>query len=583
VGTARQSLVWKLILPVPVAIGALIVGACWFIPHWVEQNAVERATVSAQQTIGIFRTLRAYYTESVVSRLVPSGRAKAMVDYHNVDGGIPLPATFIYDMSARLEKEDTRIRLFSAYPFPNRKDRKLDPFQEEAWRYLHNNPEGIFTRQETINGQATLRVALPDRMVAQTCVDCHNSLADSPKRDWKIGDVRGVLEVDAAIDADLARGRALSNTLLAILGAGGVLLALIATLMARGVSRPLLSLADAMRKLAAGDKAALKLDVHRRDEIGAMAEALSVFHQNALEVERLEQEQQRVREESDAERRAAQRSIVDQFRTRVLKVIEDVANAAERVRMTAESLGAATSDLGRRAVAVAAAADQASANVQAIAAGAEELSRSIDGIARQTGESNTAAADAVSEAQRTDGSMKSLSETAQKIGQVVSLISEIASQTNLLALNATIEAARAGEAGKGFAVVASEVKSLANQTAKATEDITGQVRGVQDATQGAASAIGGIGRRLTAINEVTTSIAAAVEEQGAATRGIAKNAQQAAAGAADVSANIRGIHEAAEQSNTATAQFREVTRSLAENAQRLREDTEAFLKQLQAG
>jgi methyl-accepting chemotaxis protein len=73
------------------------------------------------------------------------------------------------------------------------------------------------------------------------------------------------------------------------------------------------------------------------------------------------------------------------------------------------------------------------------------------------------------------------------------------------------------------------VKSLANQPAKATEDITGQVRGVQDATQGAASAIGGIGRRLTAINEVTTSIAAAVAQQGTATHGIAQNAQQAAA------------------------------------------------------
>jgi methyl-accepting chemotaxis protein len=580
---ARKSFAWKLILSVPAMIGALMIAAFWLIPHWLEQNAIERATASARQTIGIFRTLRAYYTEAVVSRLVPGGHAKAMVDYHNVGGAIPLPATFIYDMSARLEKEDTRVRLYSAYPFPNRKDRTLDPFQEEAWRHLNSNPEGIFTRQETLNGQPVLRVALPDRMVAQTCLDCHNSLPNSPKKDWKIGDVRGVLEVDAAIGADLAQGRALSNTLLAILGGSGVLLSLIAAFMARGVSRPLLRLADAMRRLAAGDKAALKLDVNRRDEIGAMTEALAVFHRNALEVDRLQEEQQRLRDQSETERKAAQRSVVDQFRTRVLKVIEEVASAAERVRATAESFGATTGDLGRRAVAVAAAADQADSNVQAIAAGIEELSRSIDGIAQQTGESNAASTDAVNQAQRTDSSMKSLSETAQKIGQVVSLISEIASQTNLLALNATIEAARAGEAGKGFAVVASEVKSLANQTAKATEDITGQVRSVQDATQGAASAIDGIGRRLTAINEVTTSIAAAVEEQGAATRGIAKNAQQAAAGAADVSANIRGIHQAAEQSNTATAQFLEVTRSLADNAQRLRDDTERFLMQLQAG
>ena len=192
--TARKSFTWKLILPVPVMIGTLMLGAFWFIPHWVEQNAVERATASARQTIGIFRTLRAYYTESVVSRLVPSGHAKALVDYHNVEGGIPLPATFIYDMSARLEKEDTRLRLYSAYPFPNRQDRTLDLFQEEAWRYLNSNPEGIFTRQETLNGQPVLRVALPDRMVAQTCVDCHNSLADrrkSRRHHGRAGPARG--------------------------------------------------------------------------------------------------------------------------------------------------------------------------------------------------------------------------------------------------------------------------------------------------------------------------------------------------------------------------------------------------------
>ncbi len=72
-----------------------------------------------------------------------------------------------------------------------------------------------------------------------------------------------------------------------------------------------------------------------------------------------------------------------------------------------------------------------------------------------------------------------MAEAAQKIGEVVTLINAIAGQTNLLALNATIEAARAGEAGKGFAVVASEVKNLAMQTAKATEEIGGQVRAIQ--------------------------------------------------------------------------------------------------------
>jgi methyl-accepting chemotaxis protein len=434
-----------------------------------------------------------------------------------------------------------------------------------------------------LGGQPVVRVATPDRMVAQTCVNCHNTLAQSPKKDWKLGDVRGVLEVDTVISAELARGHDLSNTLLAILVGSGVLLGLIGLVTARGVSRPLLRLADAMRRLAAGDKTVVALGAKRHDEIGAMTEALEVFYHNAREVDRLQDEQQHLRKQAETERKEALHSIIDQFRARVVSVIEQVVVAADRVRGTAEGLGATTDNLGRQAIALASASEQAASNVQAIAAGAEELSRSIDQIAHQTANSTGAATEAVAEAHRTDSSMLSLTDTAQKIGHVVSLISEIASQTNLLALNATIEAARAGEAGKGFAVVASEVKSLANQTAKATEDITAQVRGIQEATQGAATAIGGIGRRLTAINEVATSIAAAVEEQGAATRGIAENAQQAVAGAADVSGSIRAINQAAEDSGAATAQFLEVTRTLAGNAQKLREDTEGFLAQLQAG
>jgi len=119
---------------------------------------------------------------------------------------------------------------------------------------------------------------------------------------------------------------------------------------------------------------------------------------------------------------------------------------------------------------------------------------------------------------------------AQKIGDVVALITDIADQTNLLALNATIEAARAGDAGKGFAGVASEVKNLANQTAKATEEISIHITGIQQSSQESVTAIDGIGSTIGNINEVASAIAAAVEEQGAATQEIARDVEQAARG-----------------------------------------------------
>ena len=118
-----------------------------------------------------------------------------------------------------------------------------------------------------------------------------------------------------------------------------------------------------------------------------------------------------------------------------------------------------------------------------------------------------------------------LAEGASKIGEVVSLNNDIASQTNLLALNATIEAARAGEAVKGFAVVATEIKSLADQTAKATEEIIGQINEIQAATSDAVEAIATIGETIRSVDDISSSIAAAVEEQGASTREIAQSIQ----------------------------------------------------------
>src|SRR3546814_15358793 len=143
-----------------------------------------------------------------------------------------------------------------------------------------------------------------------------------------------------------------------------------------------------------------------------------------------------------------------------------------------------------------------------------ELSPSIAEISRQVSQSAEIAGKAVIDAERTNVQVQGLADAAQKIGEVVSLITDIASQTNLLALNATIEAARAGEAGKGFAVVASEVKNLANETAKATDEITGQIAGIQPATRDAVAAPQSISETIGQINEIATTIASAGEEQG---------------------------------------------------------------------
>ena len=151
----------------------------------------------------------------------------------------------------------------------------------------------------------------------------------------------------------------------------------------------------------------------------------------------------------------------------------------------------------REMSAVRGAAELAARGIQEVASASEQLSASIGEIAVQVARSAESARQAAAESKRTDESVEELANAAGRIGDVVRLIGDIAAQTNLLALNATIEAARAGDAGRGFAVVAGEVKNLAAQTARATEEIGGQIAAMrrQRAARGSRHWHGGRGDR----------------------------------------------------------------------------------------
>ena len=262
---------------------------------------------------------------------------------------------------------------------------------------------------------------------------------------------------------------------------------------------------------------------------------------------------------------------------RVQEVVGVVASAATEMQSSAQTMSSSAEETARQSQAVAAASEEATVNVQTVASAAEEMSNAIAEISRQVSQSTEISGRAVAEASKTNETVEGLSEAAQKIGDVVQLISDIAEQTNLLALNATIEAARAGEAGKGFAVVASEVKSLAQQTAKATEDISNQIGGIQTETNGAVEAIGNIGKTIEEISEIATAIASAVEEQSAATQEIARNCQEAARGNQEVSSNIAGVNAAADESGKSSSQVLEAAQELAKQGETLKGEIEKFM------
>jgi methyl-accepting chemotaxis protein len=348
-----------------------------------------------------------------------------------------------------------------------------------------------------------------------------------------------------------------------------------------GVTRPIAGMTAAMTRLASRDWTTEVPALGSKDEIGAMAKAVSVFKENGIAGDRL-QEEQRQEQEVKARRAEALAAAVADFEKAASSIVKTVSSASTELQSSAQSLSATAEEGSRQATAVAAASEQASSNVQTVATAGEELSSSIAEISRQVSQSTRIAGHAVEQAGKTDSKVQSLADAAVKIGEVVSLINDIAAQTNLLALNATIEAARAGEAGKGFAVVASEVKSLANQTAKATEEIGQQISGIQDATKESVEAIKVIGKTIAEVNEIATTIAAAVEEQGAATQEIARNVQQAAKGTQEVSANIAGVTQAAGETGAAATQVLSASKELAQQSEMLRQQVDTFLARVRA-
>ena len=350
----------------------------------------------------------------------------------------------------------------------------------------------------------------------------------------------------------------------------------------RRLSQPLVRLTAQMGQIATGDLNVAVTMTGRQDEIGAMARTVEVFRDGMVERKRLLADQQGAAERSADERKAALAKMADGFDQQVGGVVGAMSSASAQMEATANTMSGTAGRTQQQADAARQAAGQVGLTVDSVAAAAEELSASITEISRQVAQSSQITSQAVADTQRTDAIVRTLAEEADKIGRVVGLISSIAGQTNLLALNATIEAARAGDAGKGFAVVASEVKNLASQTARATEEISGQIVHIQSATQEAVQAIRGITGTIETISGIATSIASAVKQQGNASAEIARNVNQTAAATGEVNSFIGGVSESATETEDAAQNVVRDAASLSRQAAMLASQLNQFVAGVRA-
>jgi methyl-accepting chemotaxis protein len=518
------SLFWKLAIPVIALFTLTIIGLGFYIPTEIKERAVEGATSASKQTATQFKVLRKYYVQNILKKVKAGSNMKPAINHKGDPNAFPLPATMIHDLSDLLKNEGTTVNLYSAYPFPNRKSRVLDSFQKEAWDFLVKNPKNVFVKETVKDGKEIVRVAVADTMVADACVNCHNSHPDTPRAGWKLGDVRGILEINSDISEQVTASAVTGSKIMFVLA--GVMLFIIAAIFfvyKTMIATKLAALNTSITALASGSSDLTQhLDDNGRDEVSDLARGFNKF---------LDNHRMFIQEIADSALQLADS-------TTEMSATSNQAKIGAREQK--DQIGLVATAVNEMSATIHEVASNTSAAEESARLAQEETSAGMQVIENNIQITNTLAV----EIEKAAEVIQSLKTDSQGIGTVLDVIRGISEQTNLLALNAAIEAARAGEHGRGFAVVADEVRTLASRTQESTVEIQEMIERLQQGADRAVTVmdkgietvaasvkqatqtgdtLNTITEAVNSISDINTQIASAIEEQSIVAEDINKN------------------------------------------------------------
>jgi methyl-accepting chemotaxis protein len=564
------------------------------------------------------QNLRSFYSQTIVERVKKAG-VNVHHNYLDDDKTIPVPATLVNILGESFKQEypGATMRLYSRYPFKNRTN-TYDDFELEALDALEKNPKEPFHRLEDVNGNLSIRYAVPDIMKA-SCVKCHNDHPESPKKDWKEGDVRGALEVIIPVGEADSISSIIALRLLGFIGLPllGMTL-LIAIVYRRTVLRPINSISETNERIRSGDLKA-RAFVYSNDEMGVMATGFNLLLDrlfNLVETKEAERDEMQdsimklLEEVSDAstgdltvEAHVSENmtgAIADSFNHMIYQLRQIVQNvqeatlhvssSANQIQHNAEQLADGTTLQSEQILDSAAALDQMAVSIQQVSENAS-LSATVANQSLHSAKQGSLAVQNTIQAmhrmrdkvQEIATRIKSLGERSQEIGEIVNLIAEIADRTSVLALNASIEASLAGDAGQGFAVVAQEVERLAVRASDATKQIHDLVDAIQGETSEAiiameesTSEVGRgsnvadqAGQALKEIESVSSRLADLIQS-------ISLASTQQARGSENLSKAMSEISDITQQTSSGTKQTAISINQLARLADELRESVRTF-------